>query len=485
MSSLTIKTPVDASTMRIGFTTIFVALNFAISFLGSRLLRRRVQRQLTLQKKDTKGKVAAVPINHLTPWLAIGDFITYIWRVRKLPGGIYAVLMFGTAVFSLAHQYFVSAFINSTPYPTKCTYVNGVNTLHSNQSFAPVPQWYATRLVSTALTWAVYNEGEVGIYAKVPNLRAYDSFKPQKSDVLGAWKCTEKTGSPLSRPDWQSFSTAWNALDKDNFLYPQYRRMAAGTWPDDTVLQSFVYWSANAFSNETTKQWNVRASVIGGLNQTNSNQTLITSNFECSIIKATSQNWSPPLMPSTVIGDWVKYLYGETRGYNSNSYGSTLEQTLDTMSMVAGSMNGWAIPLQPGQDPLYGCTVYGATVDSAVYIMLFVLFAIFMAVVGIDLYAFAIYKFGRDKQSGDELSYVPTDLLSWQLAILKQSTGNEKLKLNQLKDVSYAYRQKDDGTGQVLAFAEKNSLGASSPLLPVSESFDAKGPNVMVSVVEK
>jgi uncharacterized membrane protein len=116
MSDFRIPVDTDASTMRVGFTTIFVALNFAISFLGSRLLRRRVQRQLTLQKKDSKGKVSAVPINHLTPWLAIGDFSTYIWRVRRIPGGIYGVLMFGTAVFSLAHV--------SSCYPTHANFRN-------------------------------------------------------------------------------------------------------------------------------------------------------------------------------------------------------------------------------------------------------------------------------------------------------------------------------------------------------------------------
>lgn len=92
----------DASTMRNGYTTIFVVLNFAISWLGSRLLKRRVQHHLTLQKKGKQKK--AVPINHLTSWLGgIGDFASYIWHVRRIPGGRYGILMLWTAVFGLAH----------------------------------------------------------------------------------------------------------------------------------------------------------------------------------------------------------------------------------------------------------------------------------------------------------------------------------------------------------------------------------------------
>jgi hypothetical protein len=95
--------PLSASYTRVAFTTLFVVLNFAISFLGARLIRRRVQRHLTLQKRDSDRKVSAVPINHLTPWLAIIDFSTYVLRIRKLPGGIYGILMFWTAIFSVAH----------------------------------------------------------------------------------------------------------------------------------------------------------------------------------------------------------------------------------------------------------------------------------------------------------------------------------------------------------------------------------------------
>jgi hypothetical protein len=360
-------------------------------------------------------------------------------------------------IANIKKQYFVSAFINPASYPAQCTYITGVNTLHTEPDAAhkPMSEWYATRMVSTALSWADFNDAEVGIYDKVPYLTAYDSFRPQKSDVLGAWNCIEKPGTPINRPDWESQSAAMSALDQDNFLYPQTKSMAAGTWPGNSTLKSFVYWSANAYSNET-KQWNVRASMIAGLNQTNSSQSLVTSNFECSIVKTTSQEWTPPLMRLGVISGWAQYLYGQIHLQNASAYSSTLEQTLNIMSMVAGSDNGWKMDLRPGQDPHYGCLLYGTIVDPAVYVMLLVLFAIFLAVIVIDLYAFATYKFGRDKQSGDELSYVPIDLLSWQLAMVKQSTGNEKLKLNQLKNVSYAYCRKDDGTGQVLTFTDKN-----------------------------
>lgn len=95
--------PVDihASKIRNAFTTIFVVLNFATSWLGYHLLKHRAQHHLILQKKGKLKK--AVPINHLVSCLSIGDFVSYVWQVRRIPGGRYGILMLWTAFFSLAH----------------------------------------------------------------------------------------------------------------------------------------------------------------------------------------------------------------------------------------------------------------------------------------------------------------------------------------------------------------------------------------------
>jgi hypothetical protein len=326
--------------------------------------------------------------------------------------------------------------------------------LNSDTPFEPASEWPATNLVSTALAWAAYNGGEVGIYAKVPPMDVIVYFRPRKSDVLGAWNCIQKNSTTISRLDLESKTAAMSAINKVNFLYPQIKDIAAAFWPGKNSLQDFVYWSANAYSEET-KQWDVRASMVNGLDQPNNSQSLLASNFECSSAPITSQKWTPPLMPSSVIANWSQYLHGKLLLSNSSSYNLTFAQTLDTMSMVAGSENSWGQQIIPGQDSHYGCLSYGAAISSVVYIMLFVLVAMFLAVLVIYLYGSATYKFGY-MQSGDELSYVPTDLLSWQLAMIKQSTGNEDLRMSQLKNVSYAYRWNDGGTGQVLTFADDN-----------------------------
>lgn len=106
MFNLNISTYSPAQRMQYLFIGIFLVLNFAISYLGSHLLRHRVQHHLTIQRDDPKDKAPSVPINHLVPWLSIGDFATYIWYIRKIPGGRWGILMLGTAVFSLAQVNF-------------------------------------------------------------------------------------------------------------------------------------------------------------------------------------------------------------------------------------------------------------------------------------------------------------------------------------------------------------------------------------------
>jgi hypothetical protein len=143
-SSGTWNTTISPSTARNVFTTAFVIINFAISFLGSYYLKRRVQR--TLLSQDL-GTWRTVPISYLTSWLSLGGVTSYVWKVRRIPGGILGWLMLWTGIFSLAHQYFVNSFILPQPQRSQCHFDRGIITTEHSGSVTPASTWPSALLV--------------------------------------------------------------------------------------------------------------------------------------------------------------------------------------------------------------------------------------------------------------------------------------------------------------------------------------------------
>lgn len=232
-------------------------------------------------------------------------------------------------------------------------------------------------------------------------------------------------------------------IKQQAFLYPDtssYNGAASG----DGSQQGFVYWSANQPSN-SSKQWVVRAVIFDSFQTHQASQTALnTTNFQFSVMS--TSRWTLPLMYSTrSLNDWAAYMYGQTRGwYPPRSHQSSLEQVLSTMSILSGSGNAWQKPLVPGQERKYGCLVDCFNIGIEIYIVLSVFVFLLLLVLGVDLYSLIYYKLGRTSKIDDELSCVPTDLLSWQLAMVKRSTGNDHLTNKDLGNISYAYVKTDN-----------------------------------------
>ncbi|KAF7876722.1 hypothetical protein EAF04_001806 [Stromatinia cepivora] len=168
---------------------------------------------------------------------------------------------------------------------------------------------------------------------------------------------------------------------------------------------------------------------------------------------------------------------------SSWTYKPQLELVLNTMSILSGSENSAWLHIQPGQSSTYGCLINGSVFSIEVVILFYALILVLLMAISIDLYAFISYKIGRVGEKGKELSYVPTDLISWQLAMVKKSTGNEGLTKGDLKEIWFAYVRKGDGV-QELEFKEMEGVSANAPLLPMTE-YERMKESPTMTVTEK
>ncbi|KAJ8063994.1 hypothetical protein OCU04_007839 [Sclerotinia nivalis] len=276
-----------------------------------------------------------------------------------------------------------------------------------------------------------------------------------------------------------------NYSSEKGFLYTQASSFKGSVAVTGGPLQGFVYWSANELANSSsTSQWGVRATIMDKVQYISPNQTATTNNFQCSIV-STAKNWTPPKMPAQEsLDEWAEHMYGAIRNQSSWTYKPQLERVLNTMSILSGSENSAWLHIQPGQSSTYGCLVNGSVCSIEVVILFYALFLVLLMVIGIDLYAFLSYKFGGVWEKGKELSYVPTDLISWQLAMVKKSTGNEGLTTGDLKEIGFSYVREGEGM-QELEFKEMEAAGANAPLLPMTEYESMKKESPTMTVTEK
>jgi hypothetical protein len=432
------NTKIDPSTVRNVFTTAFVAVNFAISFLGTYYLKRRVQRALVTQKM---GTWTSVPISHLTSWLSIGSVTSYIWKVRRLPGGVLGWLMLWTGIFSLAHQYFVNSFILPQPQQSQCLFDRGIITTHRKGSLVPASTWPPALLVFNAHLAVQINGGQRAIYDKI-NIDT-SAFRPGNSDILGYWNCTEEAGGVIAPANWSSVDALTSYVHEEGFIYTGGSYRAGALLPDGSYM-GFVEWGA---TNDTDSggQWILRATIANPLA---GSEPLPVSNFQCELV-STSSDWTPPLMPPyESLKEWGPLIYGFIKDVGSHTYRIQLETMLNGMTMIAGSGNNANLTFPSGEE-YYGCVVNGTAIGIEVFIMLFALILLFLLVLAADLFALILYRRNKNHSRVEE---VPTDLLSWQLETVRSSTGNRKIEIKALRDVTYGWREETKEMG----FLEKS-----------------------------
>jgi hypothetical protein len=427
-----VHTTVDTATMRNILTSTCLGLNFLITMIGAVFLKRRIQRIL-LRSQDN-GKPSNVPIHYLTTWLSLGSVISYVFKVRKLPGGIFGILMLWTGIFSLAHQYFINTFVALEPQIRYCLFEYGIVTTHQTDLFlTPSSTWPPALIVFDAHLALLSNGGRNAIYKKINWYTP--TFRPGDADILGYWNCTEQqpnnNETSITPADWSDDDSLDIYLQQQNFLYLNESWDRAGAVRTNGSWEGFAAWSANK-ANDVREQWDVRATIANPLKGT---EPIATSNFQCSI--STVENWTAPVMPSqSSLSEWVELLYGFIRDVDTDSYASQLESLLNGMTMIVGSGNSAKEKLPADADAHYGCLVNGTSIGIGVFVLLAALLVIILLLLTADLYSFVIY---RRHHLHDRVQEVPTDNTSWQVAAVGFGTGNAKLTTKTLKNYEYGW----------------------------------------------
>lgn len=405
-------------------TTVYLAMNALIAIIGELFLKRRNQRRLVLRQGP---KAKTVPFPLLTPWLGLPNTMIYLWKARALPGGWLGWMMMATGIFSLVQHYMVNSFILPAVMPTWCDFERGIVTTFNTGIITPSPSWPAALLVFSAHTAVLANGGEGGIYDKINN--TITSFQPTFHDVLGTWNCTPEPDSVIRYSDMVNTTALGLYLTTQKFLDPSTQSVG-GSVLNNGTFTGFVGWSGNFDSNDSST-WGVSATIANSIANV---APVIASNFKCDLtIRRTG--WTPTPMPTnqTLVG-WSDIMFGFVSQVPVSHYRVQVETILNAMSILAGSGNSNSRQLPDGTEVRYGCTMNGTQFYTGIYLVFAILFLILLILLVAELYQLGRYCCNREK---DKAADIPTDLLSWQLNMMRRMTGEKTLKTKDMKKWSY------------------------------------------------
>ncbi|KAK0123817.1 hypothetical protein ONS95_008813 [Cadophora gregata] len=140
------------------FTTLFVILNFLVAFIGHRLVRRQGHRTLLKSKP--------VPVSRFTPWLSLGSTFSYIWTLKRIPGGWLGLIMILSGLFGTGNRYIINSFIVQENVSVRCPFKTGMVTMMSSDKLMPVSTWSATWLAINSLDLAHERKPRLGYTPK-------------------------------------------------------------------------------------------------------------------------------------------------------------------------------------------------------------------------------------------------------------------------------------------------------------------------------
>ncbi|KAF4624239.1 hypothetical protein G7Y89_g13936 [Cudoniella acicularis] len=419
---------ISSSTVRNVFTTVFLVLNVIIMFVGGRLIKRQAQRKLL------KGQTVHLP--NLTPWLSLGSTLTYCWNLKTLPAGWFGLLMISSGAWSTINRYIVNSYIIDQPSSVNCEFGTGLLTTAWNASLKPASQWPAAQVAFSARDAANLNGGTQGVW---PTVHANVSvFAPGPSDLLGFWNCQPAGQTTLQPIDWTNASTIVSFIDNDDsFYYTQVSGYAGSIIGNGPWTNLFLY-SFNQFAN-STKMWDMRASVITGLD---GSQPMNTSDYQCHL-NITNPTWTPtPIPAESTFLEWGQVFVGEFLAQDEAYWSTSIENTLNIMSVVAGSGNTLSYTSADAANmsapTTYGCVLQTTVIFKQVFAFCFVLVIVIFLLGVVDLYDLFMNRADERNAAIEEL---PVDLLDWQLIMVRHMVGNNSLQRKDLTGYEYYWNE--------------------------------------------
>ncbi|CZT49548.1 uncharacterized protein RSE6_10412 [Rhynchosporium secalis] len=466
----------SANSWRNVFTTIFLVLNFLIAWIGHRLVKRQCHRTLLKSKP--------VPVTRFTPWLSLGSTFSYIWTLRRIPGGWLGIIMIFSGIFGTGNRYIINSCIFEEKIMSRCPFKNGLVTMQYDVASKPVNTWAITFLAINAVEVARARGAEVGVYSKVNN--NVTSFFPRKEDVIGNWDCAVAGPNTVIQPkDWAD-ATLDDFIQNQTF-FAGMKYWSGSSTPSRQVSRAFMAWGphADTASNKT----NIRAMISNPPVNDTKGVVIIApasiTNLECNLA-IVEPKWKPAPWPIDTFEDWAGLMTGFILEVGASRFPAQLTKVLNAMSMISGSGNIHNFERddaeKSGAGTDFGCMVPNTRIEGSVYVVAFALTGLVALMLIIDLYDVIQNKIDKRHKAIEKM---PFEMLDWQVALIEKINGHEIDEPRKLAGYEYfwdeqtgrSHCRRSDQRGSVYEALENPENTASDP------SFGKDG--IVVKIMEK
>ena len=468
-----VYTDVNSRVVRPVFTIAFFLLTWLIGFIAAFFLSWRNQSKLL------HGRKKAIPLNHLSSWLSEPDALWYLWYTRRLPGGRYGLLMVSTGLFTLLSHIFVGLYITSTATADRCTFIQGIVLETWNVSTLPASQWPAADMAVNAQIYSVRNGGLTGIYEKVnadSASLADPQFAARSEDVIGGWTCTS-TGSQDFPSDATIHDMATSLQSTDDLYTAAIDNATERLITADRALMSLLIWSASVDNSITPGPWDVKASI--GFRDTEYESFTMENTYCHCALEGPLKDLLTYIPSQETLTEWKERLYGllqeiDNAGGNRGEYTGILELGLNALTMAAGTGNkANRLLTETLADPKYGCIAIRTLIQYPIFIAL----AILLLMLSLVTVA-SIFRRVTSLRSGRSLvKDMPSDLVSWQVATLRDIFHDDTIQPKDLKQYSYGWIVQDQKVG----YMKNGAPWVSIPTIALASEFE---PAVMINTVQ-
>jgi hypothetical protein len=419
-------TYIDNSFLRLALRIYFIGTLTLLGLIGSQCCKLAANLDLL------NGH--SVRLHRMTGWLQARDVVACLWKLRRLPGGLWLGLMMVIAsILTLTADLAVALLVHQTEQQGLCDFDTGlvVDWIDPETFIAPPPNGYAALIASNAQIFSYDNGCEIGIFRKVP-WTGNSSFCAGWDDILGTWECND-LGQDQSFSVDADDTTIANELVSQNLQYFDWS--STSLTEADGKSTHLVLWSG---SNDDTSDspFDVLASIdLDGfytddkiMRTYHCKVTSTVDSYMASINQILSQMHS-----NTSLSQWVDGLDASLymgSGTNAKTEFAALHiaQRLNAMTMVQGASNSVQNTTLPGDQPYYGCLVLETFISPAIlglvgfagFILLVTIFYYFKLLASLGAHTLPRI-FRRKSNSSRNIKPVPDSILSWMLQASREN----------------------------------------------------------------
>jgi hypothetical protein len=375
----------------------------------------------------------SVKLHRMTGWLQLRDVAICLWKLRRLPGGWWlGLMMIIGSVLTLAADLAVARLVYPGYVPGYCAFTKGLVMDWTDKAGynEPPSNGYPALIASNAQIISVDNGCDYGIYKKIPNYS--DTYIcAGVDDIMGSWSCYDLQ-QDLNIDETITVDAAMTSLYDNGLQYTnEWSTEITNGYGESTHL---LVWSSSA-NDDAMTPFDVKVSIDlnGSITSSKSMKT-----FQCNITGKESYYLTAlnivlsGMQSNSTLSQWVTGLeqvlyHGDLTDASSNITQS-LEQYLNTMTMVQGGNNYVFNETLPSDTPLYGCLVLKTSISAAVLglvgfaALILIVTLIYYFTLALRLGKYALPSFMSRSDAGmKNPKPIPDSVMSWMLQASREN----------------------------------------------------------------